>query len=487
MSAVTTQHTKYAKAAAKWVKVRDCIEGEDQIHEKAETYLPRLSKRQKDESYNAFKGRARFWNAVARTLAGWRGAVFRRPPVATVPESMKPFLVDINLQATPFEDFAGQTLDEVLTTGRAGLLTDHQESPDGRTYILLFKAEEIVNWATVMEDGARKLALVVLAYCVTQLSADGFSSEEIMEYRELRLEGGFYVQRVWQEKGEGDNRAWTKIKELNPKVRDELMTEIPFVFIGPKSLSPDIQESPLYEIATVNLHHYRGNADLKHGLHFAALPTPYSLNEKEEENAEPLELGSGVFQQFRGENVQVGFLEHSGAGLSAVREDQQDMKDEMAQLGAAAVTPPLRMAESAEALENKQNEQSAPLVKVVDVVSQGLTEALAWLVYWEGGDEALAKWELNKAFANTRLSPADIQALSAALQAGALTEEAFAYLLEMAETLPPDITYQAYAEQLVQRKEERRREAPQFGANKGPDDNNNKNLDGKKTVPSNPQ
>jgi hypothetical protein len=487
MSAITTQHAKYTKAATKWVKVRDCLEGEDQIHEKGEEYLPKLSKRQKTESYNAYRDRARFWNATKRTIAGWRGAVFRRPPTSIVPEVMKPLLLDINLQATPINDFAGQVLDEVLSLGRAGILVDHQESAKGRTYMLLFKAEEIKNWATVVEDGARKLALVVLGYCVNEMGEDGYGTEEVSEYRELRLVDGVYIQRVWREQGEGNKKTWKMIREVIPQVHGKALTEIPFVFIGAESLSPEIQQSPLYEIVTVNLHHYKRNADLCHGLHFAALPTPYSINEEKSEDQEPLELGAGVFQQFRGEGVTVAFLEHSGTGLGAVRQDMEDMKQEIASLGAAAITPPLRMAESAQALENKQNEQSAPLVKTVDVVSQGLTEALAWLVYWEGGAEEDAKLELNKAFANTRLSPQDIQALSAALQAGAITEEVFAYFLEMAETLPPDLDYQTYAAQLREAKAERRANMPKPapGANETTDPN--KVIDNKQSGPSNQQ
>jgi hypothetical protein len=459
MSAVTTKHPSYDKAALKWAKLRDCIEGEDEIHDEGEKYLPALSPRQKPASYEAYKSRARFWNATKRTLAGWRGAVFRRPPVETVPEDIKPLLADITLSAVPFPDFCGQTLDEVLSSGRCGILVDHQKSTEGRPYLTLFLAEEIINWATTIEDGVHKLSLVVLAYCVQRQSADGFGVEEVTEIRELRMKDGVYIQRIWREEGEKENRKWG-YEEIIPKARAQSLDAIPFVFIGPESLSPKIQASPLYEIATVNVHHYKRSADLCHALHYVALPIYYSINEEIDENAGPVEMGPGTMQQFQGENCQVGIMEPAGSGLDAVRQDMLDMKDEISSLGAAAITPPLRMAESAQALENKQNEQSAPLVKTVDVVSDGLTEALQWLVWWHGGDETTVKVRLNKAFANTRLSPQDIQALSAALQSGAITAEHYAFLLEQAESLPPDLDYKAYAEQLKQEKEQRRANLP---------------------------
>jgi len=456
--AIQYEHPQYTYYKVDWVKIRDVLAGERKIHDKGTTYLPKLSTRQTETSYDAYKARARFYNASKRTLLGWTGAVFRRLPSVAVPPGLEDRLLDINLQATPVKDFARQSLVELLTTGRIGILAEHQADPNGRAYLLLFKAEEIINWAYTVIDGVKKLTMVLLCYTVSELAEDGFSYNTITEYRELRLVNGIYIQNIYHVGGE--NKEWSLVSTVTPQVRGEPFTEIPFVFIGTESLSPDIQESPLLEIATINLHHYKRSADLCHGLHLSALPTPYTLNASTSEDDTPVELGSGVMQNFNGTGVAVGFLEWGGSGINAVRQDMIDMKEEMASLGASAITPPLRMAETAQAIEAKHDEQSAPLVNVVDVLSQGLTEALSWLVYWEGGDETSTSLSLNKQFVNSKLSAADIKALSESLQIGAISEELFAFLLESAESLPPQVDYKLYAQELMAKKAARSQQTP---------------------------
>ncbi len=479
---ISAQHPQYEYSLPDWVKTRDVLAGERRLHEKGETYLPKLNDRQKAASYAIYLRRARLYNATKRTLLGWVGAVFRRLPSVGVPSGFEMQLADISLQATPFKDFAKQSLTELLTTGRIGILTEHQADPNGRAYLLLFKAEEIVNWASSTVDGYRKLTLVVLCYSVSELGDDGYTYQSCTEYRELRLIDGVYVQRIYRMEGEGEKAAWMMKSEVIPQARGQVFTEIPFVFVGTESLSPDCQESALLEIVTTNLHHYEQSADHKHGLRLSALPTPYTINEENQEGQGPIEFGPGTLQQLRGNSMSLGFWEWSGAGIESVRQELQDLKQDMASLGAAAITPPIRMAESAEALDAKHSEQSAPLVTVVDTLGQGLTEALQWLVYWDGGDEAATQVALNKQFANSKLSPQDIQALSAALQSGALTPEVFAYLLETAETLPPDINYKTYAEQLRAEKEARRAMMPQMNAKTTEEDPE----DDKEEDPANP-
>jgi hypothetical protein len=51
-----------------------------------EKYLPRLDS-QSDEEFLAYRKRASFFNATARSAEGFIGLIFRRPPFVKVPES----------------------------------------------------------------------------------------------------------------------------------------------------------------------------------------------------------------------------------------------------------------------------------------------------------------------------------------------------------------------------------------------------------------
>jgi len=440
MSAPVSANIHYRQYLPQWQLVRDCVEGESCVKARAETYLPRLSARQKDAAYLAYKQRARFFNATERTLSGWLGSIFRKDPSIHVPPQAEELLLDVDLCGATIEEFAASAVEEVLITNRAGVLVEHQTSPNGRPYLLLFTAEEIVDWGETLRDGVRVLSLVVLQYVTNDVDASGASCE-LVERRTLRLVDGFYEQTI-ERSVAGE---FTIHGIAAPIAQSKRLNFIPFVFLSSKGTKSTIHKSPLLDIARTNLHHYTSSADWRQGLHMVALPTPYGLNLSKGDG--PLELGPGVFQEFDGgSGAAVGFLEISGSGLNLVRQDLEDLKGEMAALGAAYVTPPKREAETAEALTLKHAEQNSPLAKIARSVEKGLTRALEYLCQWYGVDTEEVEVRLNKDFDRTRLSPSDLKVLSEALQGGAITAEVYAYQLEQAEVLPPEMT----AAQLVE-------------------------------------
>jgi hypothetical protein len=76
---VNTTHAEYDGALLAWLRARDVIAGEDAVKSAGERYLPRLEA-QTDEEYAAYRARAAFFNATARTADGYLGLIFRRPP-----------------------------------------------------------------------------------------------------------------------------------------------------------------------------------------------------------------------------------------------------------------------------------------------------------------------------------------------------------------------------------------------------------------------
>ncbi len=75
-----------------------------------ERYLPRLDS-QTDEEYAAYKERAAFFNATARTAEGYVGLIFRRPPFIKTPEdgelgvALSEFVNDADMLGTPLVSY----------------------------------------------------------------------------------------------------------------------------------------------------------------------------------------------------------------------------------------------------------------------------------------------------------------------------------------------------------------------------------------------
>src|SRR5215470_14867153 len=92
---VSSTHPDYGAAAPQWSRARDVIAGEDAVKAAGEKYLPRLDS-QSEEEYAAYKARASFFAATARTLEEYLDIIFRRAPVLSLPNSdvMRGFAVD---------------------------------------------------------------------------------------------------------------------------------------------------------------------------------------------------------------------------------------------------------------------------------------------------------------------------------------------------------------------------------------------------------
>src|SRR6516225_2676786 len=143
--AVGWTHRDYDASAPQWARARDVLSGEDAVKAAGEKYLPRLDS-QSEEEYSAYKARASFFGATARTLEEYLDLVFRRAPVVGVGEgkSLEPFVGDCDLWGLDFVRYARRAISEVLSVGRGGSLVLWDESAK-RPCVSFWRAEEIVN------------------------------------------------------------------------------------------------------------------------------------------------------------------------------------------------------------------------------------------------------------------------------------------------------------------------------------------------------
>jgi hypothetical protein len=77
--AIGGTHADYDASLAQWARARDVIAGEDAVKAAGAKYLPRLDS-QSEEEYAAYRARASFFGATARTLEEYLDLIFRRAP-----------------------------------------------------------------------------------------------------------------------------------------------------------------------------------------------------------------------------------------------------------------------------------------------------------------------------------------------------------------------------------------------------------------------
>jgi hypothetical protein len=448
---VTKQHRDYAKWLPRWQRCRDAAGGEDAVKERGEVYLPRPSG-QKDKDYLAYKKRAYWYNATQRTIDGLTGLIFRKEPQVEAPESMKEWLEDVTLTGISLREFASHVVDNVMQVGRAGILVDYPTvdlTPDltvaqlegigARPYLALYQAEDIINWRFARVGSKTQLVLVVLRETADVVADnDEFELSEIEQYRVLDLEPNTakYRQRVFRKDDEkGD---WKSIAETYPLIKGQPFTEIPFVFVGVGRNDGQLETPPVYDLANINLSHYRTLADLENGAHWTGLPTPVFSGLSEDKKEVALGSTEGVVLPIGGE---AKYLEFTGQGLQVLENRAKAKEEEMAVLGARILATEKRQPETAETAAIHRAGENSVLASIANTASRGIDRALEIAREW-GGLTGDINIQLNTDYLAVQMNPAMLTSLTAALQAGKIGHEDYFWYLQRGDVIREERTFE---------------------------------------------
>jgi len=455
---VNSTHPDYDANAASWLRARDVFAGEDAVKAAGTRYLPRLDS-QSDDEYAAYKSRASFFNATARTVDGFLGLIFRREPTVKLPErvsgvagALRVFAEDVDLLGTSLYSFSKNIVSEVLTVGRAGSLVDWEDEGEQRAFVVRYDAEQILNWQVARVNGRNVVALVVLRENaeggMKNDERDAFAPEMVEQLRVLRLvpgenSGWSYQVELWQQREGKTKRAkaeWVKVESRIPLRLGKPLALIPFVFHGPRHSLPRVDKLPLADIIAVNLDHYRLNADYKHGLHFTALPTAWVSGFDKSSN---LRIGSSTAWVAETPGATAGFLEFTGQGLTTFERAMDRDERLMAVLGTRMLEAQKRVGESADAIALRQSGENSVLMTLALSVSDSVSQVLRWVYWWNSTEESpeqigedLVLLQLNTDFEAKGLSSQELTAMVAAWQAGAISRETMFDVFRRGEVLP---------------------------------------------------
>ena len=449
-------HLDYDAALPAWLRARDVIAGDDAVKAAGESYLPRLDS-QNDDEYLAYKIRACFFNATSRTCDGFLGLLFRRDPEVKLPDrhagvggALRVFTDDVDLMGTSLFTFCKGVVGEVLALGRCGTLIDWQTDGESRAYVVRYAAEDILNWQTQRINGRNVVTLIALREVVSKpVTEDPFAVDQVQNIRVLKLESlpdgsTRYVVEIWQEQKTANNRRkkseWKLVESRVPLRLGKTIPLIPFVFHGPRNALPDVDKMPLADIITVNLDHYRLDADYKHGLHYTALPTAWvSGFDKTSE----LRIGSSTAWVAETPGAVAGFLEFKGQGLGTFENAQNRDERLMAVLGSRMLEDTKRVGETADAIELRQAGENSILMTLALSVSDSISQVLRWVYWWNSTElypedisESLVLLQINTDFTAKGLTSLELTAIVGAWQAGAISQATMFDLFRKGEVLP---------------------------------------------------
>ena len=435
---VTTQHADFVAKLSQWQKVRDVCAGQDAVKAGKTKYLPRPnpgdSSNEASVRYDNYLLRAVYVNFTGRTLSGLVGLAYAAWPDVEKASALD--YLDDNADGAGVS-LIGQSqvaLAEVLKCGRAGLLVDYpavdapvskaeQSAGKVQATLTLYRAEDVINWRTTKVNGHSVLSLVVISEVVEV--ADGFKTAAVQKYRVLRLgalddpdPANVYSVEVWHKPDKG----WVIESARVPlNSSGAPWAEIPFRFVGSVNNDTNVDPAPLYDMAELNLAHYRNSADYEESVFLIGQPQLWmaGLTEHWRDHIEK----TGVYLGSRSplllpESGSAGLLQASPNGL--VGQAMRDKETQLAGLGARLLTP----GEAVKTAEQSRAETKAAhsvLSLACDNVSEAYSRALVWAGEFMGA-ESEASFAIGTDFAGLTVDATVITAIVQAMQAGKLPD-----------------------------------------------------------------
>ena len=266
---VSETHTDYDKNLDKWELTRNAATGLS--FEEARDYIPRRTHEEQDQYYQRVE-KAIYTNYTGRTREGLKGAIFRLPPRIELPPDMEFMLDNADGAGQSLTQVAKLAADELMETGRFGLLADYPMVDEELTveqvrrmglqpHIATYTAESIINWHVHVLNGRRQLGMLVLKEN-SPVHYDEFTWDYVDRYRVLRLNTDQqYTQQLYDENGDPITE-----EIVIRGASGQAFGYIPFQFIGSRDNLPTIDEPILYDIARVNIGHFRNSADQENNL-----------------------------------------------------------------------------------------------------------------------------------------------------------------------------------------------------------------------------
>lgn len=433
------------KMRPQWELIRDCLEGELVVKKAGTKYLPYpstvpdLEDCRNNKRYSAYKDRAVFLNVTRRTVYELLAQVFIKNPYLELDTNNKvmKFLVDnASGNGVSLNQCAKQSLKYAIAFAYCGLLVDFpsvkseiskQDYNNGiyRPTITPYSPFTIRNFKVEDVGAEERLTLVVLEENYYLTDTDGFEVKSKSMLRVLKLTNGVYTQTIYKDKSELDGKPdYIKQETITPTdVNGNTLDYIPFYFIGMENNNPYPDNPIMYDLASLNIAHYRNSADYENTMFIAGQATLFVSGLGGNESMP--KGGTKPVIKLGSENA-ISLKNGGTAGLlqakadSGLAESMEKKEKQMSAFGAKFLDSD-NVAKTAYQVKVENPSQGSILANCADNVSQAYTKALKTAHRLCGIDETKVQFELNTDFEYNRVGSDEQNFFINAWQTGAIS------------------------------------------------------------------
>ncbi|QEO58312.1 DUF4055 domain-containing protein [Francisella marina] len=426
---VSEAKKEYTSNHETWSMIRDCIIGDKAIKKATTEYLPfpngAENKKTDDPFYQRYLNLAMFYNVVGRTHDALLGLAFRDKPHIKLAKEIEYLLEDATSTGETLQQFAKQCTSENLAYARCGILVDYpniEESPTIkqkeenyiRATLQYYSTFNIINWRETKIGAKSMLSMVVLRECVEkEVAGDEFKVEYEDQYRVLRIDrdNGNYIQEVY-------NKDEVLIDIFEPRnAKNQPFKYIPFILVGADCNNSLIDQSPMYDLAVLNIKHYQLYADNAIKMHFQALPSLFieGVDREDREDIDQIKLGATSANCIP-RDTRAYFLEVSSD--SALSQEIKNLEDKMIASGARLLRDSVQ--ETATTTRIKASTENATLANVINNINEAVKMALDIALEFESTNPKYNdnEFHISTNFSDEEFDAQKLQSLNASYSIG---------------------------------------------------------------------
>lgn len=400
--------------------IQDALAGEETIKSKTSKYLPMpgFCNSVTDKRYTAYITRAVYYNVILPTLEALVGQIFLRPPLVKLPQLLASMEENINGEGLTLPLLVRKAANHVLPFGRGGFLTDFPtvdrdltladlESGLYNPFITFYEPWAINNWLVQKVGNQKKLTFLVLTEMYEERENNTYAIVLKKSHRVYNLLNDICTVQVFKEGKEASPVMTLKDNKGQP------LTEIPFEFIGSENNDPEIDYPPFYNLATLNIAHYRNSADYEESVFLVGQPTPvYSgLTEDWVNNyfKDGVPFGSRASVPLP-ENAKAELLQAEPNSMAF--EAMCHKEEQMIAIGAKIINPKNSVERKQAEIEIEAASQKSVLTTIKDNLQHALIASLKTACLFVGANPEEIKVELNDNFDLTSMTAEELRYLT---------------------------------------------------------------------------
>lgn len=438
---VEAKSDEIKKLSAEWPMLEALMAGTRAMRVAGPRLLPKYPNEEND-SYGARLQTATLFPAFKRTVMVMSGKPMAKPVTlaADMPAQLVEWCDDIDNEGTNLHSFAAEMMIEALAYGLCGILVEAPKPIEGagavvtkadekaagvRPYWVRVKHDHILGWKLATING--KTTLTQLRLAEKGSVDDGpWAAKETERVRVL--ERGSWT--LWEKQTTPAGKA------VYVEIESGLsgLADIPFTPLYGSRLSYLMGETPLLDLAHMNVKHWQSQSDQDTILHVCRVPILFAAGFDDKDT---ITIGASAAIKSSNPQAVVKWVEHTGAAVDSGQASLDALENQMIQAGAELLVKKPG-ARSATESSNDAEANKSDLQRVTEIFENSLDQALQFTADYANLGAA-GHVSLFKDFGASLLSDASATTILELEKAGVISEETSIKEFQRRGTLSGDL------------------------------------------------